>query len=67
LNAGRETAMAVGLLVAKFGADRNTAFEVLRDYARSNRLKINDVASSLLDAEELSNHFKRLCERRLGT
>jgi response regulator NasT len=66
LNAGRETAMAVGLLVAKFGADRNTAFEVLRDYARSNRHKINDVATSLLDAEELSNSFKRLFERRLG-
>jgi len=67
LNSGRETAMAVGLLMTKFGADRNTAFEVLRAYARSNRCKINDVAESLLAAEELSNSFKRLFSRQPGS
>lgn len=52
LTAGRETSMAVGLLMAKFQTTRHIAFEVLRDYARSNRRKINDVAQELLAAEE---------------
>lgn len=34
LAAGRETSLAVGLLMGKFQTDRNTAFEVLRDHAR---------------------------------
>ncbi|MGZ8321388.1 MAG: ANTAR domain-containing response regulator, partial [Telluria sp.] len=37
LAAGRETSLAVGLLMGKFQTDRNTAFEVLRDHARSSR------------------------------
>lgn len=60
LNAGRETSMAVGILMAKFKTDRNTAFEVLRAYSRSNRCKINDVANRLLAAEEMLNHFNEL-------
>jgi response regulator NasT len=55
LAAGRETSLAVGLLMARFQADRNTAFEVLRDHARSNRRKINEVAEQLVSAEELLN------------
>jgi response regulator NasT len=60
LNSGRETSMAVGLLMAKFGADRHTAFEVLRAYSRSNRSKMNEVAENLLAAEEMLNTFKTL-------
>lgn len=60
LASGRETSMAVGLLMAKFQTDRNTAFEVLRDYARANRSKINEVAQDLLTAEEKLNAFKTL-------
>jgi response regulator NasT len=60
LNAGRETSMAVGLLMAKFKTDRDTAFEVLRTYSRSNRCKISEVASRLLAAEEMFNHFNDL-------
>ena len=41
--------------MARFQADRNTAFEVLRDHARSNRRKINEVAEQLVAAEELLN------------
>jgi CheY-like chemotaxis protein len=63
LNSGRETAMAVGLLMTKFGVNRDIAFEVLRAYARSNRQKINDVADSLLSAEEMSSRFKLLFAR----
>lgn len=55
LAAGRETSLAVGLLMARFQTDRNTAFEVLRDHARSNRRKINEVAEQMVAAEELLN------------
>ncbi|HJV87660.1 MAG TPA: response regulator [Noviherbaspirillum sp.] len=60
LAAGRETSMAVGLLMAKFQTDRNTAFEVLRDYARSGRRRLNDVAKTLLAAEETLNALQPL-------
>ena len=53
LAAGRETSLAVGLLMARYQADRNTAFEVLRDHARARRRKINEVAEQLVAAEEL--------------
>jgi AmiR/NasT family two-component response regulator len=55
LAAGRETSLAVGLLMGRFHTDRNTAFEVLRDHARSSRRKINEVADQLLAAEEVLN------------
>jgi response regulator NasT len=55
LAAGRETSLAVGLLMARFQTDRNTAFEVLRDHARSSRRKINEVAEQMVAAEELLN------------
>ncbi len=55
LTAGRETSLAVGLLMGRFHTDRNTAFEVLRDHARSSRRKINEVADQLLAAEEVLN------------
>jgi two-component system, response regulator PdtaR len=55
LAAGRETSLAVGLLMTRFQTDRNTAFEVLRDHARSIRRKVNEVAEQLVAAEELLN------------
>ena len=58
LAAGRETSIAVGLLMAKFHTDRHTAFEVLRDRARSQRRKLNELAQELIDAEERMNAFK---------
>ena len=67
LNSGRETSMAVGLLVAKFGTDRHTAFEVLRAYSRSNRCKMNEVAENLLAAEEMFNSFKSLFSKQNGS
>jgi AmiR/NasT family two-component response regulator len=53
LAAGRETSLAVGVLMARYQTDRNIAFEVLRDHARSNRRKINEVAEQIVAAEEL--------------
>ena len=55
LAAGRETSLAVGLLMARYQTDRNTAFEVLRDQARASRRKVNEVAEQLVAAEELLN------------
>lgn len=57
LAAGRETSMAVGLLMARLSTDRDTAFEVLREHARARRRKINEVATQLLEAEETLNSF----------
>jgi two-component system, response regulator PdtaR len=67
LAAGREASLAVGLLMGKFQTDRNTAFEVLRDHARSNRRKINEVASQLLAAEEILNSLHAGFANRLKT
>jgi len=67
LAAGRETSMAVGLLMARLQTDRNTAFEVMRDYARSNRSKLNEVAQELLVAEEKINLLKSMASRHKPT
>jgi CheY-like chemotaxis protein len=65
LAAGRETSLAVGLLMGKFQTDRNTAFEVLRDHARSSRRKVNEVADQLLAAEETLNSLHASFASRL--
>jgi AmiR/NasT family two-component response regulator len=67
LSAGRETSLAVGLLMGRYHADRNTAFEVLRDHARSSRRKINEVADQLLAAEEMLNALHAGFASRLKT
>src|SRR6059058_3871038 len=65
LAAGRETSLAVGLLMARYQTDRNTAFEVLRDHARTSRRKINEVAEQLVAAEELLNSLHGAFATRL--
>ena len=65
LAAGRETSLAVGLLMCKFQTDRNTAFEVLRDHARSSRRKVNEIADQLLAAEETLNSLHGAFNNRL--
>ena len=64
LAAGRENSIAVGLLMARYHVNRDQAFTVLREFARSNRRKLSDVASDLLDAEELDIAFKALFAKR---
>jgi DNA-binding response OmpR family regulator len=64
LQAGRETGMAVGVLMARLHTDRDTAFRLLRDHARSQQRKINDVAAQLLAAEEV---FGALTSRFIET
>ena len=57
LRAGRETGMAVGMLIERYRIDRDSAFRMLRDHARSHQRKLNDVAEELLDAAESLNRF----------
>lgn len=60
----REISVAVGLLMARFQADHGTAFEVLREHARSSRRKMSDVAKDLLLAEKTFNAFASLFAAR---
>jgi len=55
LASSRETSIAIGVLMARFHLDRQLAFEVLRDHARSQRRKVSDVAEQILLAEETMN------------
>ncbi len=52
LATGRETGMAVGILMAQQGLDRNAAFEALRADARRQRRKINELAIELVERLE---------------
>lgn len=55
LAAGRETSIAIGLLMERHHMDRDTAFNTLRESARIQRRKIGDIATDLIKAEELLN------------
>jgi AmiR/NasT family two-component response regulator len=52
LDTNRETSMAVGLVMERYRVNRDTAFKILRNYARSERLKLNQLAADLLNAAE---------------
>ena len=55
LESGRETSMAIGILMERRGFDRDEAFEALRSHARSQRRRIHEVAAELVDAVETVN------------
>ncbi len=55
LREGRETGMAVGMLMERHRLDRHTALRLLRTHARSSQRKLNDVAAELLDAADILN------------
>lgn len=55
LEGGRETSMAVGILMERRGLDRKEAFEMLRDYARSHRRRLEDAAAEVINAVETIN------------
>jgi two-component system, response regulator PdtaR len=65
LSSGRETSVAIGMLMVKFLTDRDTAFEVLRDHSRASGRKVNEVAAQLLAAEEMVNSLHAAFLRRL--
>ncbi|MFL6600917.1 MAG: ANTAR domain-containing response regulator [Steroidobacteraceae bacterium] len=52
LQGGRNVSMAAGLLMAMFHIGREEAFERLRRHARSNRARLEEVASELLRATD---------------
>lgn len=55
LTAGRDTSIALGVIMERFHLSRETAFDVLRNFSRTRRRKIHDVAVELLTAEETLN------------
>lgn len=55
LAGGRETSMAVGVLMERLHLDRESAFEALRDHARSQQRKISEAAVMVLEAVEVLN------------
>ena len=59
LESGRETSMAVGILMERQGLDRQEAFEALRSYARSQRRKVHDMAADIVNAAETLNKASR--------
>jgi DNA-binding response OmpR family regulator len=57
LQQGRDVGIAIGVLMERYKTDRDTAYRVLRDYARSHQRKLNDVAAEMLAAAESLNTF----------
>ena len=57
LAASRDASMAIGLLMERLRLDRDQAYELLRQYARSQRRKLADVAAEMLNASESLNRL----------
>ena len=55
--------MAVGLLMERGHLDHEEAFEALRDYARSQRRKLQDIAKDLINGVETINRVQRVKSR----
>ena len=52
---GRETSIAVGIIMERNRVDRQSAFDMLRLHARSQRRKMSAVAEELVKAAEVVN------------
>lgn len=48
---------AVGIISERHRLDRNRAFELIRDRARSERRKVKEIAREILDASDYINRF----------
>ena len=57
LSTGRETNVAIGLIMAESGFSVDQAEEALRIYARSQRRKMNDIASELIASRQVYTHL----------
>jgi AmiR/NasT family two-component response regulator len=55
LETNRETSMAIGVIMERYRLNRDQSFKALRQYARSERVKINDLAAELLSSVETFN------------
>lgn len=52
LRVGRETSMAIGILMARYQLDEQEAFNQLRAEARSQRRRVSDLAAELISSVE---------------
>jgi response regulator NasT len=59
LASGRETSIAIGLLMERFRLNADEAFESLRSFARAERRKVKDVAADMISAAETINVFSQ--------
>lgn len=63
LSANRNTSIAVGLVMERYGLDVDTAFNLLRDHARSRRRKLADVADDMVEATQtlcIRSHLRKV-------
>lgn len=64
LNTGRETNVAIGIVMARTGISSEAAEIALRTYARSTRRKMNDIAAELVKtADALSTLLNAITEK----
>jgi AmiR/NasT family two-component response regulator len=64
LESARMVNMATGLLMGRLGLSQSDAFACLRHQARSNRVRLEEVATKLLRAnEEASTLFAALARQ----
>lgn len=63
LSLGRDTNIAVGLLMEQRRLSRADAFELLRRHARAQQRKIHEVAGELIQASETLNMVRRSGEK----
>ena len=59
LTGTREISMAAGVLMERSHLDHEEAFEALRNYARNERRKVQDVARDLISGVETINRVER--------
>jgi len=55
LASGRETSIAIGMLMERFRLTADEAFETLRGFARGERRKVKDVAADIISAADIIN------------
>jgi len=55
LASGRETSIAIGMLMERFRLTADEAFESLRGFARGERRKVKDVAADIISAADIIN------------
>jgi two-component system, response regulator PdtaR len=67
LGDARETSIAIGILMERFKYTQDEAFDLLRDHARNRRLKINEVAITIVTAcNQLGSVRRTAAEKSVG-
>lgn len=59
LDGDRSVSVAVGIIMSAHNLHQTEAFELIRKKARSNHLKLLDVANSIIDASDTLNLIKK--------